>query len=127
MSPEPQAAKALEGGLELPRSTKYTNKSAVRSGQSFTSTFGRQQSNQLGAVTPTLQSDSSKKLNKVASRKDFLKVIEAAKDSTELVNEFRNRFAMKAQLKEDTANKLMIGISKYALPDTKSHRRNVAR
>ena len=58
-------------------------------------------------VAISRQNLSGKKsaLPKVPSRKDFLKVIEETSTATELVDEFRSRFAMRQQIKEEEKKK----------------------
>lgn len=58
-------------------------------------------------------------LPKVPSRKDFLKVIEETSTATELVDEFRSRFAMRQQIKEEEKKKMMVGRTNFKLPDQK--------
>jgi len=64
-------------------------------------------------------------LKKIASRAEFLKVIEGTNSVGELINEFRNRFALKKSIKEEQKVKLMVGRTFYKLPDTTTYRKNM--
>ena len=51
------------------------------------------------------------------SRAEFLRTIEGTNTVGELVNEFRQRFALKQAIKEEQMAKMMIGRSNYSIPD----------
>ena len=57
-------------------------------------------------------------MKKIASRAEFLKIIEGTKSVGELINEFRNRFALKKIIRDEQKVKLMVGRTFYKLPDT---------
>ena len=63
-------------------------------------------------------SPRSKAMKKIPSRRDFLRAIEDTTTVGELVDEFKNRFALKKKIREEQKAKLMVGNpGAYQYPD----------
>ena len=63
-------------------------------------------------------------LPKLPNRQHLLSMISETATTEDLIKVFKDRYALKRQIKEDQAGKRMVGRSNYKLPDVQRIKKN---